>query len=100
MKDLAEKQTAFIPNVQLCIGFVFSVGVVACVGLVLGGLLAVAYLLNYVLSAYLEICQHIWALYDHSSSGTQLFMLFVGYCLFQLIHSRFFRVQAERRQHG
>jgi hypothetical protein len=35
MKNLAEKQTAFIPNIQLCIGFVFSVGVLACVGFLL-----------------------------------------------------------------
>jgi hypothetical protein len=98
VKHLAEKKTAFIPNVQLCIGFVFSMGVVACAGLLLSGMLAVAYLLNFTISICLEIGQHVWSLYDHSSTGTQLFMLFLLYCLFQAIHNRFFRARADRRR--
>lgn len=89
MKNLAEKQTVFIPNTQLCIVFVFSIGVVACVGLLLGALLAVAYLLNFTISFILETGQHIWGLYEHSSTGAQLFILFVCYCIFQIIHKNF-----------
>ncbi len=98
MKNLAEKQTVFIPNTQLCICLVFSVGVIACVGLLLGALVVVAYLLNFTISIILENVQHIWTLYDHSSAGTQLFTIFIGYCIFQIIYNRFFYTKAERRK--
>ena len=97
MSDLAEKQTVFIPNTQLCIGFVFSIGVVACVGLLLGALITVAYLLNFTISILLATGQRIFTLYDHSSTGTQLFTLLIGYCIFQVI-CRKFGVKSERRR--
>jgi len=90
MKNLAEKQTAFIPNVQLCIGFVFSVGVVACVGLLLGALIAAAYLLNLTMTVLVETGQHIGDLYQRSDPAMQLLILvIVGYCLYRFFRSAF-----------
>jgi hypothetical protein len=90
MKNLAEKQTAFIPNIQLCIGFVFSVGVLACVGLLLGALIAAAYLLNLTVAVLVETGQHIADLYQHSDPTMQLLMLIIiGYCIFQASRKAF-----------
>ncbi len=96
MKNLAEQQTAFIPNVQLCIGFVFSVGVVACVGLLLGALIAAAYLLNLTVTVLCETADHIATLYQHSDPAMQLLMLFiVSYCIFKAARSVYLRRKKE-----
>ncbi len=90
MKNLAEQQTAFIPNVQLCIG------VVACVGLLLGALIAAAYLLNLTVTLLCEIADHIATLYQHSDPAMQLLMLFiVGYCIFKAARSVYLRRKKE-----
>jgi hypothetical protein len=90
MKNLAEKQTAFLPNRQLCIGFVFSIGVVACVGLLLGALIAVAYLLNVTVTVIAELGQHIASTYTHADPTVQLFMLCIaGYLIYRFFRSVF-----------
>jgi len=92
MKNLAEKQTAFIPNVQLCIGFVFSIGVVACVGLLLGALIAAAYLLNLTMTVIAELGEHIASTYVHADPAVQFFMLVIaGFCVFKFFRSVFLR---------
>lgn len=90
VKNLAEQQTAFIPNVQLCIGFVFSIGVVACVGLLLGALIAVAYLLNLTVTVIVELSQHIASTYVHADPTVQFLMVCVaGYILYRFFRSAF-----------
>jgi hypothetical protein len=61
-----------------------SIGVVACVGLVLGALVAAAYLLNLTMTVLVETGQQIGALYQRSDPAMQLLMLFiVGCCIFK-----------------
>lgn len=92
MKNLAEKQTAFIPNIQLCIGFVFSMGVVACTGILLAALVAAAYLLNLTMTVINEQGQHIASTYAHADPTVQFFMLFIAGCVVcRVVRSAFFR---------
>jgi len=94
MKNLAEKQTAFIPNIQLCIGFVFSVGVIACVGLVLSALMAAAYLLNLTMTVIAELGCSIASTYAHVDPTVQCFMLAIaGFCILKFFRCVFLQKQ-------
>ena len=65
------------PNVQVCMGIIFSLGVVTGVVLLLGALIAAAYLLNVAVGAVAELGSHITSVYNHSDSLMQFFILFL-----------------------
>jgi len=92
MKNLAGKETAFIPNTQLCIGFVFSMGVVMCVGILLAALMAAAYLLNLTVTVINEQAHNIASTYVHADPTVQFLMLFVAGCVvYRIARSTFFQ---------
>jgi magnesium-transporting ATPase (P-type) len=68
---------SFQPDTRLIVGIIFSVGVVASLALVLGALIAVAYLLNVAVSALGELASNITSVYGRSDSTMQFFMLFL-----------------------
>jgi hypothetical protein len=77
MQFFSQNKSAFQPNVQVCIGIIFSLGVVAGVALLLGALIVAAYLLNVAVGAVAELASHITSVYSRSDSLMQFFMLFL-----------------------
>jgi hypothetical protein len=79
-------QQSFQPDTRLVISIVFSIGVIASLALILGALIAVAYLLNVAVSALAELASNIASVYNRSDSLMQFFMLFIGcYIAFHVV---------------
>lgn len=82
-------QSRFVPNAQTCMFLIFCIGVVATFALIVGAIVAAAYVLNLAMATLVTMTSAITTLYVHSDPAIQLLMIVLaGYCLVKLV--RFF----------
>lgn len=78
-------KTDFEPNFKTAVAIIFCIGVLASAAIVLGALVAAAYLLTLTISAFAEAVTTIEHLYASSNSIVQLLMILIaGYLVARL----------------
>lgn len=89
IENQSSEQSRFVPSAQTCMFLIFCIGVVATFALIVGAIVAAAYVLNLAVATLLTLASSIITLYNHSDPVIQLLMLVLaGYCLVKLV--RFF----------
>lgn len=79
-------QSKFAPNAQACMFLVFSIGVVATFALIVGAIIAAAYVLNLAVQTLCELSTHLASLYLSADPAIKLLMIILaGYCLIKLV---------------
>lgn len=79
-------QARFVPSAQTCMFLIFSIGVVATFALIVGAIVAAAYVLNLAVQTICEISVHIASLYISADPTIKLLMIVLAsYCLVKLV---------------
>lgn len=79
-------QSQFVPSAQTCMLLVFCMGVVATFALIVGAIVAAAYMLNLAVATVVGLASTIATLYMRSDPAIQLLMIVLaGYCLVKLV---------------
>jgi hypothetical protein len=79
-------QSRFVPNAQTCMFLIFCIGVVATFALIVGAIVAAAYVLNLAVATLVTLASAIDTLYLHADPAIQLLMIVLaGYCLVKLV---------------
>jgi hypothetical protein len=69
---------------------IFSLGIMTALAVIVGAIWLVGYLLNLTISVYVEIAQHLAAIYLHADPFTQLLMFcIIGYILVRVARSMY-----------
>ena len=89
IENQSSGQSRFVPHAQTCMFLIFCIGVAATFTLIVGAIVAVAYVLNLAVSTVITLASTIATLYGHADPAIQLLMIVLaGYCLVKLV--RFF----------
>jgi hypothetical protein len=85
-----QSKTLFVPNIQMVSLAIFAIGIISTFALLIGAIVAVAWLLNLAMTAVCEIAGHISTLYTGSDSFTRLLIIcIIGYALARVIRSAY-----------